>query len=123
MSECGCVYVDVENTAKVATTTTPTAKKSHWCCECHREILPGEEYERVDGLWEVFETYKTCEDCLGVRNEFFCEAWEYEFVWERMYDHIRDVFGEISSSCLVELTKPARDKICDMIEQWWENEE
>ena len=29
--------------------------------------------------------------------------------------------GEISSDCLIKLTKPARDKICNIIEERWED--
>ena len=52
------------------------ARKEHKCCECKRKIKPGDEYERIAGVWDGdFSTYKTCEVCAGLRDalaEFSC---------------------------------------------------
>jgi len=45
----------------------PVARKEHTCCECGSTVTKGEKYEKIDGLWDDFETYKTCMFCSGVR--------------------------------------------------------
>lgn len=56
------------------------AKKAHDCYECHRQILPGESYERVralyDGRWTVSPT---CARCLDVRE--YVQAHAPCFCW------------------------------------------
>lgn len=48
------------------------ARKAHECCECGREIAPGEEYERTSGKWDGdFYTFKTCEQCEDLRDSLF----------------------------------------------------
>jgi len=46
----------------------PKARKIHECCECGSAILPGELYENSSGLWDKFETYKTCLFCADTRS-------------------------------------------------------
>jgi len=44
------------------------ARKEHCCNECHRTILPGEQYEHVFGVWNGESgTYKICGFCLALR--------------------------------------------------------
>jgi len=51
--------------------TEPKAIKNHICCECRREILKGEKYQRVKGLWDgEFAVYKTCSECVELANEY-----------------------------------------------------
>ena len=54
---------------RLCTETFPKAKKSHTCCECGSTISPGEKYERIDGLWDDFATFKTCWFCRDVREQ------------------------------------------------------
>ena len=45
------------------------SKKDHKCCECERQITPGQEYQRVSGVWEGrFLTFKSCERCADLRE-------------------------------------------------------
>ena len=69
--------------------STPVARKSHRCCECSSEILPGEKYERITGLWDDFMTFKTCLFCSGVRDQARAdrdlaldEGFPFEQLWE-----------------------------------------
>lgn len=52
------------------------ARKDHRCCECRRPIHPGEQYQYIIGVWDgEFSTFKTCEQCVGVReslNKVWC---------------------------------------------------
>lgn len=52
---------------RLITDSRPKARKQHICCECGSTIYPGETYERVDGLWDDFATFKTCLFCASVR--------------------------------------------------------
>ena len=119
--ECACVAVDTDyGHDSFHRSCKPIARKTHKCCECYREIKKGEQYSYECGAWEgVFSTYKVCADCLSLRDAFFCDGWVYEGLWEYMNEHINDCGGDISQSCIAELTKPARDKVCDLIEEHW----
>lgn len=121
MSDCSCIYVDYEDSPRLYKANERTARKSHQCTECGREIEPGERYECAVGDWgDGLSVYKTCADCLSVRNEFFCESWIFTEVWERVGEHISDLSGNISERCIASLTPRARDHICDMIEEYWD---
>ena len=119
---CGCIYVDDYDNGEPYSETIRKARKIHVCCECKREIQSKEEYQVATGKWNGnFNTFKTCKDCLSVRDEFFCDGFLFTSLWEFVTQHICDMNGEISSDCLIKLTKPARDKICNIIEERWED--
>ena len=61
-----------------------------------------------------------CLDCASIEAEFFCDGFGFECIWEDLRQHIVDMNGKISSDCLVRLTKSARDDVCDLIEEYWE---
>jgi len=124
MSECGCVYVDYDGDSETLRKDVVKARKEHKCGECGCVIQKGESYEAYAGKSNGdFYWSKTCEDCLSVRSEFFCEAWNFGEVWTSLKGHIFEMCGEISSDCLVGLTKTARGKVCDIIEEYWEKYE
>ena len=117
------MYVDNDDDqVEFHNATVQTARKSHTCCECGREILPSERYEYVVGVWDGdFTIYKTCFDCLSIRNEFFCEGWFYSAMKEYLHEHIQAMQGQISEDCLCDLTSRGRAIVCDMIEDVWED--
>lgn len=39
------------------------ARKPHKCCECHQKILSGQEYCRIDGIWEEPASFCLCVSC------------------------------------------------------------
>jgi hypothetical protein len=121
MMECSCVYVgDTSSGNEFYRSKIVTAKKLHKCCECHKAILPSEKYEYVSQLVEGdFFTHKTCLDCLSVRDEFFCDGWWFENVWEHLTEHINNLSGDISENCIKALTPHARGKVCELIEKTW----
>jgi len=120
MENCGCIYVGDDDPAELYKATHPKAKKSHKCSECGCDIKPGEGYERVFGKWDGdSSTYKTCSDCLSVRDVFFCDGFYHGMIWERLTEHICDMRGEIASECLIALTPKARANVCEMIEAEW----
>jgi hypothetical protein len=120
MSECSCIYVDTDDGGHILRDKTTKAIKNHKCCECNRVIKNGEMYENQVLVYDgKISQYKTCEDCASVRTEFFCEGYYFEMVWEYVEEHINEMCGNISSECLASLTKVARDRVCDMIEEYW----
>lgn len=98
-----------------------TARKKHRCDECYKDILPGEKYEYVTGIWDGEpSTYKTCLDCKSIRNAFFKDGWIYTQVWDSFRDEFSYDDSIIPESCIVELTPCARSRVCEFIEAGWE---
>ena len=120
MSNCSCIYVAVDDFAKFYSIKIRKARKEYKCSECNRIIEIGEKYEYVRGLWEEgFNTYRTCLDCLSIRNEFFCDGWYYTSLHEYLLEHIRDTGGQISENCILKLTRGAKDIVFNMIDDLW----
>lgn len=122
---CSCVCVDYGGPyAEFYTESMVKAKKKHKCCECGKEIEPGETYEKITGKWDSFiETYRTCKNCLNIKEVFFCEGWLFEGMKEALYEHLQDIlyYGEFPGECLVKLESGAREYVCEMIEKIWED--
>ncbi len=84
---CDCIYPSVYKARVVRT------RKLHKCCECGNKILPGQQAEKVDALWDgQFSTIYTCLECMAVRDrlkEVFaddedvlcCHGEMFEFLW------------------------------------------
>ena len=119
---CGCVYVGIDyDYSSHQWTTHPVARKRYVCCECWEAILPKEKYERVKGVRDGdWREYKTCLDCVSIRDQFFCEGYYWSRMWEFLNNHIQDMEGNISSEYLMKLTPKARADVCDAIEEYWE---
>lgn len=71
-----------------------TARKTHRCDECSRDINPGERYECASGLMDtegnVYSyTCKTCAHCLAARTWLYmvCRGALYEGVLEDLIEH------------------------------------
>lgn len=127
MTDCSCIAVYVDEGSEFCSTSTPRARVVHKCCECERAILPGELYERAVNKYQGdLATSKTCLDCVSIREAFFCEGWYYGQIWEHLHEHLHDLVrgGEIpQASCMLSLTKAARDQICDLIEELWADDD
>lgn len=73
---------------KVFIETTVKARKEHVCCECGATITVGERYENVRGLWDNWQTFKTCLFCSEVRQQatsemlYYDEGFPFEQLWE-----------------------------------------
>lgn len=72
-----------------------TARKPHRCGECHRVIEPGERYLRTTGVFDGFATYKTCLQCVAVREWLsqVCSGWIYTQVGEDLAEHFYEGYG------------------------------
>ena len=120
-SNCDCVYVSNDDPSpEFHNSRIVTAKKEHTCSECDRIIYPIEKYEYVTGVWEGdFLVFKTCSDCLAIRNEFFCDSWVYGMVLEHFRESLLNTEGEVSEDCLASLPTKAREMVITMMEQTW----
>ena len=109
---CSCIYVgEPDYGPEFFSATEPKARKAHACGECGRQIQPGERYEYVCGKWDGdMLTYKTCVDCLSIRNAFFCEAYTFGDIWSRVRDHFSEG-ASVKPECVVELTPAAAAKL------------
>jgi hypothetical protein len=96
------------------------AVKTHKCEECGEDILPGENYEKIVGKidGQLF-TVKTCSSCLSMRNTFF-DSYYYHMIWDDLENEIEETYGNVSEACMVKLDKKAREKVCEIIERYWE---
>ncbi len=45
------------------------SRKEHKCCECNGVILNRQDYHYFVGLWDDFDTWKTCFHCNELREE------------------------------------------------------
>lgn len=128
--KCSCVEVDVfsEYLPKCrATHEEKNAKKSIRCCECGKRIPIGEIFRCEKTMWESKYkdegmqevVFNTCKTCMSIRDNFFCEGWYYERVYDFLRHHIIEMKGEISEDCLASLIPEARAVVCEMIEKFW----
>ena len=64
---------------------------------------------------------RTCLDCASIIDHIFCE-YVIGGIWADLKDNLEDdpeFF--IPESCLAKLTPKAREKVCDLIEEYWED--
>ncbi|MBT8454164.1 MAG: hypothetical protein KJO40_19530 [Deltaproteobacteria bacterium] len=135
MSSCSCVAIDVEDGFDDWGDEMRVAGTERKCVECSREIALGEQYEfswgvKLDYDEQVIEDesedFTTCVDCASMREAFFCGGHFIGRTWDDLGDHLAEVvaFGDgVSSECMQQLTKSARDDVCDIIEEIWRDNE
>jgi len=120
---CTCTVSEDYEPCTLIDASTPKARKEHTCSECYRTITRGEEYRREFLKWDnTVHVQKYCEDCLSLRGVFFNQGWVYDTLWSDMYEFVQDCAGEVSVQCLLELTPTARGKVCDLIQETWEED-
>ena len=89
------------------------------CCECGETLEIGDKYYKEIAIWDnESNTYRTCVDCISVRDNIFC-GWNWTTLWEDLQMEI-EYGNNISESCIAALTPNARIKVCEMIERYWE---
>jgi len=83
MNDCYCSWDD---TPSYFWETYPKARKEYICSECGSKIDKGEKYQRITCIWDdELITYKTCEVCWEVRDEYLRETGGcvcFESLWE-----------------------------------------
>ena len=121
MSNCSCIYVDVGDLAECFSEDEIKARKEHKCCECGGKIKPGETCYLAKGKWgDRWASYKTCINCKSIRDEFFCEGFNFTvLIWD-LFGYLREVEGEVSEECLDNLTEGAKDMVLGYIDEIFE---
>ena len=86
------------------------ARKTHTCCECGRDITPGELYTYERGIWEDGpESYKTCNDCVSLRH--LIDDFVYGCLYEDLYLYVDSVDGKVPTDVLNGVTPEAKRSI------------
>lgn len=121
---CSCeIDMDVDDYSEILFEKVVKARKKHYCHECHIVIEPGEEYYKEKSLYEgYFSTHKTCMDCKSIRDNMVCSFYWGE-IMEAVRNGIQDSWGKVSEDCISKLTPKARDRICGIIEDVWDDAE
>ena len=87
MTDCPCIDARPEDDElpKRHVREMRTARKRWKCVECGAVIEPSERYEHVRGLWDQrYETYRTCEGCVEVRDAVLCGGHAYGELWDTL---------------------------------------
>jgi hypothetical protein len=120
--DCSCeVPMDIDKCYTFQKFAVRKARKSQICCECSRIIDQKETYKKITDFTEgKFQHYSVCYDCLSVIEKFFTEGYYFTMVWELLEQHIREeLIIDFPWSCLKDITKISRERICGIIEEIW----
>ena len=119
--DCACtVEMDIDGRVTLLEGKFVKARKEHICSECRYVVPKGEEYFKETWVsYGKIEHHKTCEHCYSIRQVFFSSGWFYSQLLENIEEFIANCYGGVSVSCLLQLTPKARGMVCDMIENYW----
>ena len=116
--ECASIYTDIDDGPQAFQSKNPKARKEHKCFECGRTIALGETYRNESGIWDDGpKRYKTCCDCITIRNAFFDQGGHYGEMMTELQEHISDLDAQVPSKCLDDLTSNARNTIFTMMDK------
>ncbi len=102
---CECVYDDEPQT--FFKESVHVARKKHQCCECHKDIFPGQKYESMVGIWDgKWYHDKTCLPCANIRDTLCGDC----YTIGQLYENI----AELSIADFERLSPAARDKISEV---------
>lgn len=120
--ECSCavdIYEDDYEPVACLNHGARIARKDHKCRECGRSIKAGEKYNYTsylfDGKWCV---EKDCSDCQSAIDKFFPRG-GFADLWLDIAEEINNSEGEIPESCIADLTPMARERLCDMMDEYF----
>jgi len=106
MSDCGvCIGGgDYDGSYEFYEQEIRTARKTHRCIECRREIPVGEKYERVAGKFDGdFFSDCTCMPCAEIAEAFYCDG---PRIAHCLWDDMDAVMGDLTTSCFDKLKTP-----------------
>lgn len=110
MSDCGvCISSEPDGTCDFFIQETRKARKTHRCCECHKEIQIGERYEHARGKFDGdMWASDTCLICVEIAEAFYCNGRMFGCLWEEM----SDILDEITTGCFARLkTAAAKEEL------------
>ena len=114
VSDCGVCLTGFDGDCEFCSVRVRTARKPNRCSECHKEITRGEKYEYAWGKSDGdFWTAITCLTCAEIAKTFYCDGrWFGGMLW----DHMQDVFPEMTTGCLERLTSVAAK--AELMRRW-----
>ena len=120
--DCSCeVNVDNDDWGEDCKEEMVKAWMPKKCSECFRVIPILELHELAVGTWEGREQiFRTCMDCVTVREAMFPNGWSFTQIWEDIWEHVYDSCS-IPEDCLAKLTPYGRERLCLIIEDCWEH--
>lgn len=119
MSECDVCIGGCDDPMEMIAERIVTCRKSFRCCECRREIQPGEQYEKHVGRYDgQLLTYRTCLLCVEIRTVFSCgKGWMYESLWDDLreygFEHLTT-----ASPCFTKLSAAAKAFTLERWREW-----
>lgn len=120
---CSCIYVECDEfITLLSDQIIKKAKKEHKCNECGEIISIGDGYRKECFIFEGFNIHKTCSTCNSIREIFFCDNIIYSEMIYYLEQEIDEMKGDINQTCIAQLISSARNKVCDMIEEYWDEE-
>lgn len=111
MSDCACLYGGWDDYDEFGFQhhEMRTARKSHVCRECKREIRPGERYEHFSSKNDgSLFTVKTCETCAEIRSSLYCDGFVFGNLWA---DVRSQLFPRFSLACVEKLKTSAAKEV------------
>ena len=123
--ECACeINVDVYDGDYSSFQHSKMLKsfKDYHCDECNTMIIGGQEYDLTRGKFEgKWYTHRTCSVCLELRDKLFTSGHYLGLIHENILESLNEN-GCLSENCISELSPPARNVLCDLIElsECWE---
>ena len=118
--DCATVCVCIDNDyCTVLSSSTPKARKQHFCQECRSTINIDEKYEKVTEIYEgKITTHKTCLNCVSIRDVFFSDGYFYGNIIEAMEEHVFECYGDISETQICKLGPGAKKIVADIIDRY-----
>ena len=117
MTDCGiCLDPGDYECAEMYSEAVVKARKPHRCCECGKAIHPRSEYQRASGKWDGdFATYRTCLDCMHIRDAFRCGG---GFLFGQLWDSLHEYRNDVNTGCVAKLkTVSAKQAYMDWLRQ------
>jgi hypothetical protein len=105
------------------------SRKSFTCSECENDIPAGSSYERVIAKFKEMSslvTYRTCQNCVFVRDNLLKEDWYPAGnceLWDLILLGKVCRIDEISEIYLSKTAGKLRDKLFALIEDEWAKQE
>ena len=122
--ECSCnadVGLDWEGTCWSGEREVKAAK-NHRCYECGCEIKKGDRYRYHTVFGDgTAGNYKLCLACNAIAEIMFSNGFIFGQVIDDLQDYLRRSWrNDLPSNCISKLPAAARDRVCDILQEWQE---
>lgn len=99
---------------------TTVATRALDCDECRAPIKPGDQYRITLMHYDTWSRFNTCIDCYSIQKHMFCDV-VHGGLEDCLYEYIDDCgIDDMPTACLPFLTPVARQWVCDLIQEAWD---